>query len=201
MGKGVTWCQIIVVNPVLLLRSWLAWCRASLFLTACALELCVTSCQLAGLHLLLPREEILSGIGRYGHPHTRQHASVSVSCIRRIYLWTGDKRLKTLTCWWVAVNLLIQGLVSYLLLQKSLRKKGRAPRSCEVLCMCCLYRQVLHVTMDLLLAGPVLLYFLDILGKSSAALNAGGTLVVSSSWQSGAPRFQSGLFFINYKLY
>lgn len=138
MGKGVTWCQIIVVNPVLLLRSWLAWCRASLFLTACALKLCVTSYQLAGLHLLLPREEILSGTGRYGHPHTRQHASVSVSCIRRIYLWTGDKRLKTLTCWWVAVNLLIQGLVSYLLLQKSLRKKEEllgAARCCACVCI------------------------------------------------------------------
>lgn len=62
------------------------------------------------------------------------------------------------------------------------KKKGRAPRSHEVLCMCCLYRQVLHVTVDLLLAGPVLLCLLDILGKSSAALSAGGTMVISTSW-------------------
>lgn len=36
---------------------------------------------------------------------------------------TGDNKLKTLIFWWISVNLLIQGLVSYLLLQKSVRKR------------------------------------------------------------------------------
>lgn len=37
------------------------------------------------------------------------------------------------------------------------------------------------MTIDLLLAGLVLLYFSEVLGKSSAAVSASGTVAVSSS--------------------
>lgn len=78
---------------------------------------------------------------------------------------TGDNKLKPLISWWISVYLLMQSHILSVVITIS-KEKERAHRNREVLCLCHLHRQVLHMNTDLFLAGQVLLYFSDVWGRA-----------------------------------